>query len=616
MKNMATRSAAILLVMAVLSSVPSCRKLVPTGIDIPDGQPVEGGGIAVRALCLSSMEEIEELFGAFLPDYGVFPVLVAVRNNDTVPLRIFSINSFAAGDRFRGFTLHMGGVEADPLHPLEVVSLIRGKESPSLYRRPSRRDILPGTLLPPLGAYYAWKGYRAMREYEPVARHSLIPAMACGLFEPLRIDPGEEISGYLFFPVDIRLTPYETKMIEKGKGKQGKDIVERRLKEGWDEEAVLETRAAESDWKPRSVCSLFRGKISGSGKDMAVGGEASVVEAVFPRKAAGIVDSGREDSSGERVSLFAIVEEGGRRSLVYGDIGDACGESGLGEVGRQGGMLSSVVTFPGGSASIADAEIDGTKAVCAVNFKRKSRVYLLDISGTEGSVLRSREFPRKVRRVFLAESGFFAVTENAFCFFTPFGEKERGNYIKLGNDVKDSILLSESGLVVFSGDYVEVYPVSENRFTGRSRVGELVKGDRSVIGAAGGKIILRLEGSEVGGDTITIFDTGKLKETSRLPVSAKTARVLTHGEGILIQLEEGTLLDLAMEGNEIIVRGTAFLRPPPEGPACLGWHGDRITAVFGDGSVGRAAIGELPPHIREGEAGLERVEVRMSESGK
>ena len=99
----------------------SCKKIVPSLIDLPDTRLSRGAGIDINARFLSDTEELKYHFKSFLPDSGIVPVLVGIRNNDIVSFRIHSMNSLDLRDEFNGFSLLINGEEVFPLHPAGVV---------------------------------------------------------------------------------------------------------------------------------------------------------------------------------------------------------------------------------------------------------------------------------------------------------------------------------------------------------------------------------------------------------------------------------------------------------------------------------------------------------------
>lgn len=574
--------------MAVLSlalAVFSCNKVPITSIALPGEKAASGSELSVRAAFIYDPVEIEHLFRSFLPLHGVVPVLVAVRNDGAEPVILFSRNSFELREEFGGFSLSAGGSELEPLHPLDVVAIARNEGRKRAYRKSSRKDIVTGTILPPAGIYYAWKGIREYREYKPLVAASLFPALYNGLFEPLTLQPGEERSGYLYFNVDDKDSPYESigEVVEREQKEE--TVLSHRLKEGFTPNHELVARPARAAAEP-----------GGSYGSLDAAAKLPARDIFFFREA-GTGGAGM-DSRGR--GFLAIFRDGGSESLVLGRMSGGSVE----------GAPALIKKFSGESAKIADALAAGDgRIVCAVNFKRKSKVFLIDGASLEREI----ELPRNVRRVFIARDGFYALTSDSICRFYPFEDGKSGDYRKLGSDVRDAVVLPGGDLFVLDGPEVYLAGLAKNDRLSMKGERAPLPGDPTSAGILGDRLILKIPGRNDFGDTLVVFDTGSMSEISRIGLRGRVPIVSVHAEGVLAAVEEGTILDIRLGDDAApYIHQSAWL---PFDLIGLSGDGGGITAVSADGTPYHGALDGAPPLALEEGAGVARVPVTMSDPG-
>lgn len=565
---------AIAAALAVASGALSCRKFVPTTLDLPDDEATPGAGLDITAGYLSDPEEIDHLFKAFLPDFGVLPLLVTVRNNDTVPLWIFSGNSMGLRDEFNGFTLSYGEKSVEPLQPLEVIERVKGMTEAADYRELKKSDAIAGTIVMPLGVFYAWKGYRFYRELRPLKKASLFSLSEGGMLEPVVLEPGNELSGYLFFPVDSIHSPYDYRMFEEERSGKTRTEIVHSLSEPFDTKFVLAVRPSKAPWCGKT----------GEAPDTPAE-EPAIVQAVFPRPvicaAAGSAKSGPGQGA-ERI--LAIVEERGRMSLVLASADHSAAE----------GVLDGleIMRFAGKSSSIADAVWTGASYACAVNFKRRSK--LVAISTEKGIPVVSVEkgFERNIKRILSADGGVIVLLSDDFAHFVPFGGED-GEYWKLEDGIHDAVSTAPCDFAVFTEDRVCLYGPSGEDMVSRKRSIDLPRAKRRLAGCFEHSFALLHEGKGRTGDTLVVYDGSDLSETGRVAFRGKTVCAGSHGHGMTVQLEEGTLLDIRTDDyGAPYIYESGYL---PDNLLALAGSAERITAIGRDGKVLSIVLGESPP---------------------
>lgn len=559
----------------------SCKKIVPSLIDLPDTRLSRGAGIDINARFLSDTEELKYHFKSFLPDSGIVPVLVGIRNNDIVSFRIHSMNSLDLRDEFNGFSLLINGEEVFPLHPAGVVEKIRGAGKVEEYRKYGKKDIAAGAVFPPLGAYYAWKGFKEYREFRPMVKASLFPALYSGMFEPLVLEPGDEVNGYLYFLVKPEDVPYVTREIEIVRLNKKKTGFVHHFKKTNSVDFMLTARLSVTETVSLRESDSFPANDS-----------LHADQAFFCRTTAGIAGS-EDETSGFPWKLFTISSDSEKASLSCTSEKD----SGAGVAGR----MHRVKIFGGKSATIVDAVQRNDLCACAINFKRKSQAYILRTSNGSPEVVTTSDYDRQLKKIFLLEHGFLAVTEDGFCYFERYDSSCRTVYKKLGNDLRDAAFSSGGKLLVFSGRKIDEFGTAGDDLLKHLRRKGLPGADRRVVGQLGNMIILVHSGKGVAGDTLVSFDSGQLEETARMPFSGMVQAAEIHAGGILVQLDEGTIIDLApLDDGNFRIHESAWL---PVRILAARKSGGIMTAVTESGNLVRRVINDLLPQPGAGLAG-------------
>ena len=238
-----------------------------------------------------------------------------------------------------------------------------------------------------------------------------------------------------------------------------------------------------------------------------------------------------------RRALFAFTVESGEAVLIF--LGDRAFSS------EEDQNFFEIKRFSGKSAVIADAEQLGGYFACAVNFKRRSRVYILHSGSSEKKpeIAAVRDYERKIRRVFLSDEGFTVITDNAFCYFESYsGEKPA--YRKISNDLQDAYISREGKLFVFSGKEADLLSTSDdNRLKVEQRI-SLPKAKRDICGSIDGDLVVISRGRGGSGDTLISFDSIIFEEKARMPFRGKIETIGVEKDGLLVQLGEGTILDI------------------------------------------------------------------------
>jgi hypothetical protein len=564
-----------MLLFALLTG--GCKQALFTSIDLPEEKTGSGMGLQARAVYLSEPDEIKDLFNSFLSERGVLPVLVTIRNNDTVPLRLHSRNGMPIRDEFSGFFLSAGSDKLEPIHPMDVVRIVRDDEKSRAYREADGVDVVKGALLPPLGVWYVWEEYRSRREFKPLIEASLFPAKYGGVFEPLTLNPGEEASGYLYFAVGQENIPYDSVMAEvkeTGKvdfsgNKKSVTVATYRLKEDWKGELILSCRPS-----PVSMGNEESGPFSRI--------DSLPSSQVFFSSADG---------------FFALIPGRKGRSLVYG-------RADQNNTAIVSSGLSVITDFSSDGVEISGVSVMDGLAVCAVHFTRRSRVMIVELGDGGPRLLNTVEFDRKTEKVFFlrgkpgARPEAFAVTSDAFCHRIPLDSKGKISYLKLGNDVLDIAVDSRSRLFVFAGDEMRIYKRGEERLFEPVSNMESGRFDIDVVGEFGDRLVMLGRGRKGSGDTLRVFDARLEEEVSRLSLPTRVVLtglslpgVTSPGEtlveeafaseslagviddGLLVLLDEGTLLDIGIDSD-----GNLFIRNS-------GWFPGIFTAMTAKGGT-------------------------------
>ena len=568
----------------------SCRHRIEIEFpELPEVEVSPGVGVTFAASFPSRPGEIKGVFHRFLPDSGIVPVQVTIRNVDVRPLRIHSSNAMALGGNFDGFTLLVDGDPYLPVHPLEALKALMGFRDRVPYRRPGNFGIFAGvTLLPPLGCYYIYKEARVGRYYKPLFEQSLYPSMQSGCFEPITLEPGEETEGYLYFSLPQDRNPYSS--------------ADSSSMQPADKEAVAGVFGETTSDRVYELA--VRASFSITACDTFLGFDCLLAREEEGEKSPLV--SGEERGGGRRFSrcadvLFALDEHGGsggERRLVVGHAGDLEQDSSY--------AFEYIADVSSKAAEIADASLLGRRAACALNFMSKSKVYLVDLD-SEPHLIGKYELSRKVARVFLIGDGLIVVTKNGFCHLLSGDGMRHRRSIKLGPEIDDTMVLGERFLVFHRKRGVDVYGTSGEQLLHTLGRHPLSSARRKVLGRSGGELVLLHRGARVESDTLVLFDLEGMKELGLAPLPGKVVQSVSSDTGIVLQLEDGTILRSGIDTD-----GTFYLKDalfiPFEAKVLLE-YGPELIAIGKGGVFVRGPAADFYPGALEVIESLVRVEL-------
>ena len=491
--------AALALCLAAAFSIPSCR-LFTRGSPSDAGMKGEptGTDLAVAARFVSEDDDVSGFFKKLMPDSGITPVRVSIRNDGSGTLLIHSANGMNMGTPFEGFSLVAGGTTYLPLHPKDVVAKLLGERKAQRYRRHGAFGFVASTFFPPVALYLAYNEVDIGRYYRPLFSKSLYRAREDGMLEPVRLEPGQERDGYLYFAI-----PKEVKA----------------------DSCELVVRASEP---------------SGATYPL-TGGHFTLSRDEFPYFSA---EAG-EDQSKANISscdapygyLFALADDPGTpvKGLYLARVRSLDPEA--------DSLWTRMADVSSKSAAIADATCLGSLAACAVNFKSKSRVYFLQC-GEDLRVYADRYFSRGVRHVFLHAGGAYVVTDNGFCHSYSGSTHSWRHGVKLGMDVDETGLYRGRLYAFLKGGVVNVFGESESGSLAIVERHTLQERAASAIGLVGGKLALLNRGGATRGDAISLFDVDSMSQATMARLSGTVAAAASDGSSLVVQFEEGTLVRL------------------------------------------------------------------------
>lgn len=537
----------IALATLALAAAVSCRgPAVPVGIE--GARTAAGsGGISVTAVLPEDPALIEGLFRAYPPDSGVVPVYLSVTNNDTSAVVLHSLGNLPLGDPFRSITLDAGSGPIDPIHPLEVAMRIMGRAEAPDYKKMGAWHVIGGIVIPPLGIYYIfrWGGYAL--DYRPLLRNSFFPAGRGGSFEPVPIGPGQTASGFLYFPLGPPGMPYYTDY-EPGAKKRSKPVPVRKVRAQSGLE--LTVRPAATGPGPAPAAPEFeaygirrlRAEDEGHGETAPGAGQWDLV----------LLGRGRDT--------------GGKLDLMIG--------SGRGLAGsRSMDAFVRVQRINNESGELVDASTGGGFAVCAVNFKRKSRLYSIDLRGAEPALAADLRLERGILRVFALPAGACVITDDGFCGVYRYEDLKRTSYGRLGTNVSDA---SYAGgrILTFGGGTIDEFHWADGRWRGPQRSGPApARGIRQGVRAGSSSLVVH-RGKGALGDTLVLYDLGELRERTRLSLPGRVEATAASGTVIAVQVEGGVLMRFETGG------------PDAPAPIDAGWLPERAGALLTIGDAG------------------------------
>jgi hypothetical protein len=562
----------IMLVFALLAV--SCRRRISTGQSAA-GEEFDGGaGISVLAELMPGREEIEDQFKRFMPDSGIVPVRIVVTNKDVRTLRIHSANTLPLGKNFTGFSLAAAGDTFHPMHPLDVFKVLMGRNKNVTYKKRSIFKMLSGSILmPPLTGYYAYGELKEGRYYRPLFGKSFLPALESGMHRAVELQTREEAEGYLYFAVPRDLNPYTETGAGTVGGRQPLELVTRACFSNYPRDTlpVFDCAFTRVDGMPSLP--VKKGAAQGTCAECAVLGLHKMLIAL-------------RRSPGSKRSAELVV--GSARDLPehFDD------------------SFTKIDAVRSTKTVIADVSALDGRCACALNFKSKSRIYLIDMS-SKPVLIRKKSLSRGVKRVFTVKDGVLVVTTDGFCHLLAGDELSRKRYIRLGNDVMD-VALHNGVLVVVDADTVDLYGTTGDVLFKSLGSHPLPGGRRRFIGVASpdGLYMLNLSGGAAG-DTLVYLDRSHMSENGRFPLPGRVAAGAVGRSLVYLQLEDGTIL--VLERRVAAAAGASGSDEPafdiveaaylPFTIRALYTEGNRFTAVGVDGTVARGSLSDYYPGV-------------------
>jgi hypothetical protein len=543
----------------------SCRLPHGSSLAEPGFTPeATGTDLALVARFCRAEDEAPGFFKTLLPDSAVLPVRVALRNEGSHPLVIPDSNGMALGPGFDGFALVVGGETYSPLSPKRVAEILVGVKKADRYRPIGTARFLAGTLLAPLGGYYIYREVAVGRFYRPLFGNSLYPAVLSGMVEPVRLEPGEERDGYLYFAVP------------KSRAELAGELLVRacRTIEALDTLGGYDFRVARNDVvtdieRASSASEIGapegEAESNGDGAASAAGGSPGGIvfklERSGPSAASSLCACGLEELMADCRAPWAVLEPSLSRS-----------------------------------AEIADASAGGSYAACAINFKSKSRVFVVRRVGGF-TLVGGHAFPRRVKRVFATDRAVLVIGVDDFCGALDYQSFRVGRSARLGRDIGEAAI-ADSSLFVFSrGRRLDLFAASGGALFKPLERHDLYSARREALGRMNGSLLLLHRGAHARGDTLVSFEIARRAETAASALVGKVNRAATDGSSVFVQLEEGTLLRLVaspLGALEIVEAGYLPFMAKELGAARGGGF-----VAFGPGGVcARGEVGDYSPGAR------------------
>lgn len=208
MRSNFPRSAVVLLLCAFAAlASPSCRYFQRGPKDVGLASAPTGTDLSAAARFVVAGDDVPEFFLKTMPDSGVVPVRVTIRNGSASPLVIHNANGMDLGAGFEGFALVVNGAMRLPLDPKEVARRMLGSGEADDFRMRSSSAFVAGAFVPPVEIYFVYTEVDVGRYYRPIFGKSFYPGFESGMMKPVRLEPGEERSGYLYFAIPAGARP-------------------------------------------------------------------------------------------------------------------------------------------------------------------------------------------------------------------------------------------------------------------------------------------------------------------------------------------------------------------------------------------------------------------------
>ncbi len=546
------RTRAVFFLLAVFAAgalLSSCRSKVPRetapGVDIDDAIAVEAGappGLEITASLLQGREDIGKRFKTYLPDSGIVPVEITLKNNSGRPVCLRATNGFPLGEIYSGFILEHGEKRFMLLSPFEALSLIMADGRSLRYSKPGIFDAVVGIAFPPSLFYYGYKEVSIGRLYRALYKNSLYPARKSGVLEPLRIEPGGEAKGFLYFFVLPEDSPYPT---------ESNDI---------EDVIVLPGKAPMILVQPTDP--------------FETGPDTLDIRDAMTARLENAADQSGADATRERV-VFALGLSGRWKmgDVLVGDLRDT--------FYKGAESVRKVSSYSSSKGRIADASTLDGHAACVINFKSSSKVCVADLDvGPEAS--KTYDLDLRAARVILTEDGFISMAEDGECRFTRHGEKLTARKVRLGKLSRD-LFLDGDRIVLLSKESVSFLGASGKDLLKRYDRIPLAEGRRRFIGRDESNFYIIHESNKVGGDTIAVYDPDTFEERWRMPLPGEI-EYTDMESGLLVQIEDGTILHMSREASSDTLQIDAMgYAPVPAG--AIAYRDDGFTVVGKNGVV-------------------------------
>ncbi|MCK4548919.1 MAG: hypothetical protein KAU49_02075 [Candidatus Krumholzibacteria bacterium] len=521
------RNRALFLVaaLAVLSSACS-KKVVLTDID--EGLFVPGAGIEAAATFIDDPGVFKSLFKCYPPDSGVVPVYVTVKNVDSRPVQIHNLNYLPLNDTFRGFTLELGENSLDPIHPLEAVMYIKGKAKIPNYREIRAGHVVAGIIVWPLGIYYIFRGVQYSREYKPLLRNSFFPAGRGGNFDPVTLAPGEVASGFIYFALLPEDNPYYRDEADLDVDRRGKVKPSLKVKSGGTLMVNINPAVNSSTYGDCEITVDTMLTVRGLKQMRSEDGS--------PAQWAG------HPSPEDLFALIANEKRGAKLDLVAGS-SEELFES------RSAEVLTVISELSGKKAGLVDASRWGNRGVCGVNFKQKSRLYLVEWVDGRPVLIAEAVLDRKIMSVIAAEDAIYVTGDNGFCHTFEYDDLRTRRYLNMSNSVSD-IVMTGGKLVTFGKKTVMEYEIIPGHNPQRLRQLDISSSGKTDAGLAGEGVVVTHQGRGTHGDTLVLYDPESLEEVARQPFPGRLDIIDKSADGVLVQMTGGTIMRIARQEGE------------------------------------------------------------------
>jgi hypothetical protein len=523
------------------------RPVSKSNEETPPQPAFTGTGLKVSARFPAGREEIEKRFKKFLPDSGIVPVEVSLRNESGGPLNIHSANGLPLPPPFDGVTLAKEGECYPPLSPLDVLTVLIGESKALRYRRPGLFGVVAGvTAVQPLALVFAHGELSVGRYHRALVKNSLYPVRKSGILEPLALEPDGEAQGFLFFLIPAGEDPYAGEGAGEGGGVS------------WE----LRFQPAESayvDLDPLDVCDVRSARIEVPSPAARAGMRGGVEPPFFALRCAS-----RRSKGGLLVGYVQDVEEGG------------------------GEKLAELAGFGSRSARIADASMLGGYAACALNFKSRSRIYLIGLDGAF-SLEGTADLERSVVGIRLARAGLFVVTVDGVCRLFSLEGLEETRSERFGPGI-GGLYLDGDRLVVAKDGQISIYGTdgySLLKPIDRIPVPEV---ERKILFRSADGVIFAHASKGAGGDTLVVVDPSAFSERGRMVLPGEISYACETG-GMMLQIEEGTILRVRFVSKDrsFRIERAGYL---PFRVGAMRSDNGTFTAI---GTEGRVVKGDLSP---------------------